>query len=212
MPQTIINEEGDEIEVFTAEELEAQKREALDKFKEENPDKSEEMEKLQKELEEKNKELEGLKDKDINFANMRNKISDKEKEIEELKNSIDDKIGEVKKEVLDSVMKDHYNEVIKKLTGDDKELKEKVELQYKRLVDEANSKEDITKKLKDAFTLATGGEKVEVSTDAFSSGGVGELKVESKGGKKLTPEEIELGKKLASSAPGGMELKDEDFE
>jgi alanyl-tRNA synthetase len=207
MPQKIIDDGGNEIEVFTKEEIETQKQEALEEYKNNNPDKSFELQKIQDDLRAKEEELESLKGKDYNFSNLRNKVQDKEKEIEELKKSIDDKVGNVKKEILDTVMKDHYNSEILKLAGEDKELRDKIEFQYKRLTDSAGTKEEISKKLQDAFVLS-GGRVENTNSAAFSSGGVGRLNIK-KGKDKLSSEEIELGKKLAEA--GGIKLKDEDL-
>ncbi len=207
MPTIIINDDGNEIEVFTKEEIETQKQEALEEYKKNNPDKSSELQKLQDDLKSKEEELQGLKNKDLNFANLRNKVQDKEKEIENIKKEMDEKIGNAKKEVLDTVMKDHYNSEILKLAGEDKELKDKIEFQYKRLGDLAGTKEEISKKLQDAFVLS-GGRVENDNSAAFSSGGVGRLNIK-KGKDKLSSEEIELGKKLA--AAGGIKLKDEDL-
>lgn len=208
MPQIVIID-GEEREVFTQEELEEQKNQALEDYKTNNPDKSEEVTKLQDELKKAQEDLKGLKDKDINFANLRNKVGEKEKEIEELKTSIDEKIGVVKKEILEGVMKDHYNDTLKSLVGEDKELLEKVEFQYKRLADASSTKEEISKKLNDAFILATGGVKNSVNPQVFSSGGVGGKPGVAKK-PKLNAEEMELAMKLAQA--GGIKLTEKDFD
>lgn len=209
MSQKITNDQGDEIEVFTNEELEAQKQAAIEEYKTNNPDKTPELTKLQEDLKTKEEELKKLQDKDLNFTNLRTAKEKAEKEIQDLKTSIDDKIGAAKKEILEGVMKDHYNDVLKNLVGDDKELLAKVELQYKRLADSASTKEEIAKKLNDAYTLATGNVKSDIPTGAWSSGGVGRLKVDSNNKPKLTPEEIEVAKKLAEA--GGIKLEEKDF-
>jgi len=148
----------------------------------------------------------------MNFANLRNKVSEKEKEIEEINKSIEDKISVVKNEVLESVMKDHYNETLKRLAGDDKDLLEKVELQYKRLTDTAGTREEISKKLNDAYILATGGTSVsDNDNSAFSSGGVGDVKSYVKDpDKKLSDDEKDLLNKLSQA--GGLNIKSEDLE
>ena len=192
MPKKIIDENGDEIEVFTADELSVEK-EKLTKV---------EADKIK--LEE---ELKGLKDKDLNFSNLRNKVSEKEKEVEDLKKAIDEKIGTVKKEVLDSVMSDYYLDQLKKLAGEDKELADKIEFQYKRLSDPSSSKEEVNKKLNDAFVLASGGKEIS-NTAAFSSGGVGKINIK-KSGEKLSEEAKQFGIELAKA--GGITLKEEDF-
>src|SRR3990167_7654492 len=110
MSKTINDTEGNEIEVFTLEELQAQKDSAIEEFKTANPDKTEELSKLQK-------ELEGYKDKDLNFANLRKQKEEAEKKVEDILKGVDENIGVVKREVLEGVMKDYYNETINSLTG-----------------------------------------------------------------------------------------------
>jgi len=207
MSQKIINDMGEEIEVFTNEELEAQKESAIEDYKTNNPDKTDELTKLQEDLQTKEEELSKFKNKDLNFTNLRIAKEKAESEIDKLKTSIDDKIGIAKKEILEGVMKEHYNDTIKNLVGDDKDLLAKVELQYKRLADTASTKEEISKKINDAYILATGDVRSNVDMGAFSSGGVGRIKVDTKS--PLSQEEKDFTKKLA--AAGGLKLEDKDF-
>jgi len=67
MSQKIINDMGEEIEVFTNEELEAQKESAIEDYKTNNPDKTDELTKLQEDLQTKEEELSKFKNKDLNF-------------------------------------------------------------------------------------------------------------------------------------------------
>ena len=97
---------GEEVEVFTNEEKEA----AIEEYKQANPDKSVEMEALQSELKKSNEELVKFQNKDLNFANLRTQKEAAEKRADELRAEIDTKIGVVKKEILEGVMVDHYNE------------------------------------------------------------------------------------------------------
>lgn len=208
MPKTISDSTGSEIEVFTAEELETQKNEAIDQYKKDNPDKSEEIDSLQKDLATAKEELEKLGKKDLNFANLRQQKEAAETKVESLKKEIDDKIALAKKEILEGVMKDHYNEIMKSLAGDDEELKKKIEFHYNRIQDVPTTKEEINKKLRDAWTLATKVEEASaLNATVISSGGVSRPNVKSE--KKFTPEEKDFGKKLG--AAGGIELKEEDF-
>jgi len=185
MTQTIINDSGETIEIPTTEEIEAQKQQAIEEYKSQNPDKTEELTKLQK-------ELDGFKDKDLNFSNLRKQKEDAEKKVEDILKGVDEKISTVKKEVLEGVMKDHYNETINSLTGGDEELKKKIEFQYKRLGDAPATKDEIAKKLQDAYMLAAGTSKG-VSSNAFSSGGVGSIKTKES---SLTEDDKDLLKKM----------------
>ena len=204
----IKDESGNDLEVFTAEELQTQKDAILEEYKIANPDVSVELDALQKELESKTEELTKLKDKDLNFANLRSQKDAAEKKLEAELKKIDEKIGAVKSEVLEGVRKDYYNETLKSLAGNDKELEKKIGLEYDRLKDAATTKEDVGKKLRDAYFLAT---KVEdagaLNSAVISSGAVSRLNVSQN--KSFTPEEIAFTKKLAES--GGMKLEDKDF-
>lgn len=193
MPQTIQNDAGEDVEVFTAEELEAQKTAALEEYKTANPDKAEEMAKLQEELAK-------FKAKDLNFGNLRDQKEGVEKKLADLLAGVDEKIVTAKKEILEGVLKDHFNETLKSLAGEDAELQKKIELHYNRLTDSAVTKQEVASKLRDAWVLATKQDDPgALSTAVISSGDVSKLPYKS-GDKKLSPEEKELGAKFGITA------------
>lgn len=198
MPQTIVDNEGNESEVYTAEELEEQRNEAVETYKAENPDKTEELDALQADLTTAKEELEKAGKKDLNFAELRKQKEAAEKKVDDITAQIDEKVGQAKKEVLESVMKDHYNETLLGLAGDDEELKKKVEFQFNRLTDIASTKEEITKKLTDAWVLATKPEDNVLNTSVISSGGVSRMNIRSTE-PKFSPEEKAIGRKLADA-------------
>lgn len=202
MPKIIQDESGEDIEVFTAEELEAQKTAALEEFKTKNPDKTDELTKAQEELEK-------LKGKDMNFSNLREQKEAAEKKVQEILAGVDEKVGAVKKEILEGVMKDHYSETLKGLAGEDAELQKQIEAQYNRLTDPAATKEEVSKKLRDAWVLAT---KVDdpgaLSTSVISSGGVSRFPTQG-GEKKFSPEEKAMAQKLAEA--GGLGKLDDKY-
>lgn len=201
--QTIKQDDGTEIEVYTADEIEEQKQQAVDDYKTNNPDKTADIEALQETLAEKEIELEKMKGKDMNFANLRNQKEAAEKKIEEIKGEIDGKISNVKKEVMEEVMRDHYSESLKALSGDDKELEKKIEFHYKRLGDVASTKTDIASKLRDAWFLATKPTGDDgVNANVFASGGVGRVQIKSQA-TKISAEEKAVGAKFG--------ITDEDF-
>ena len=202
MPQTIKDSEGNEVEVFSAEELEAQKQEAIDAFKVEYPDKTEELAELQEKLKETEEELTKAKGKDQNFGTLRKAKEDAEKKVEDILKGVDEKINTVKKEVLEGVMQNHKNKTLEALVGEDAELKKKVELEYGRLSDVASTEEQITKKLKDAFILATAKEPDGINANIYGSGNVGRVYINSQS-PKFSAEEKELGSKFG--------LTDKDF-
>lgn len=160
MPKTIKDEEsGEEIEVYSKEELEAaaeakaaEERERLEAEKEEA------LEAANAEKEELETKLKKFEDKDYNFSKLREKKNKNEdgesqeeiqKKIDELNQKID-AIGNQSKE-------DTLNDFIKNKVGEDKETKEKFDYYYKRLGSDAKSKEEIQKAATEALQLATGG-------------------------------------------------------
>ena len=201
MPVKTTLEDGSEIETFTQEELDAQKAEAIEAFKAENPDKTEELTSLQTELEVANEELEKLKSVDKSVSHFKKEAQEAQKKVDEITKDIDAKINNVKREVLEGVMQDHSNEVRDSLSSGDDELKKKLEFEFNNTLKGVvpTTKEEITKKWKAAYTLAAKQEAPDaVNMNVFSSGGVGRVKINNSS-QKFSPEEIELGHKFGLS-------------
>jgi len=193
----ILDENNNEIDVFTQEELKAIE-----------DAKNTELSQIQEQLKIKEDELQKLKDKDLNFTNLREKAKTAEKEVEALKKDIDEKIGLVKKEVLEGVMQDYYQESLSSLSSEDDELKKKIEYHYKRLQDPASTKQEVDKKLRDAWVLATRQDMPNaLNMGVISSGGVSRPQI--KQSSPFSAEEKALAQKLAQS--GGLKLDESDF-
>ena len=209
MSEIIKREDGTEEEVFTATEIEEQKQAAIQQFQAENPDKTEELNALQEELKVANEKLAKADDKSQNFATLRKAKEEAEGKLADFTKSIDEKIALSEKRVLEGVMQDHYNDDLKALVGDDEELRKRVELEYARLSDVASTKDQITKKMKDAYILATKQDAGDnFNANILASGGVSRLNIKPSD-KSFTPEEKELAKRLARA--GGIILEDKDF-
>lgn len=208
MSTIVKQEDGTEVEMFSQEELQAQRDAAIEEYKTNNPDKGEELNTLQEKLSKAEEELTGLKDKDFNFAKVTKAKEMAEAKIERIAKEIDVKINLAKKEVMEGVMKDHYNETLSSLAGGDEEVKKKIEHHYKRLGDLASTKEEIGKKLRDAWLLASE-PKVQdaLNSSVISSGGVSKLNI--KPTSTFTAEEKEFTKQMAKA--GGIALEDKDF-
>jgi len=203
----IQNELGEDVEVFTAEEKQA----AIEEYKIQNPDKTEEITKLQTDLTKATEELAKFENKDLNFGNLRAAKEDAEKKAEGALKAVDEKIAAATKNILEGVLVDHKNDGLKALAGDDVELQKKIEFHYNRLSDPASTKAEVTKKLTDAWVLATGKPSEESSvldSTVVSSGSVSKLNI--KNNTPFSDEEKELARKLAAAGNLG-ELKDEDF-
>lgn len=207
MPTNITLEDGSTIEAYTPEEVEEIKNQATEEQRAE-------IEAKEAELAKANEELEKFRGKDLNFGNLRSQKEAAEAQVKELTKGLDERIKaaqeETRKEILESVLADHKNETLKSLVGEDEELKKKVELHYNRLTDPATTKEEITKKLSDAYFLATKPEgENALTTSVISSGGVAPIRLKPKEG-QLSPEEKALAQKLADA--GGLgKLEEQDF-
>lgn len=198
MPEIITKDDGTEVEVFTAEELEAQKATAVEQFKSTIEDKTEEYEKMQEELAK-------LKDKDFNFSEVSRQKKEAELKATEALKSVDEKLEKTKKEILEGVQQEHFGSVIAQLSGGDDELKKKIEFHYGRLTDSASTKEEVTKKLTDAYVLATRKEDGGVlNTAVISSGGAARVTPPSMG-QSISSEEESVLQRMAQA--GGFTLE-----
>ena len=153
---------------------------------------------LQEELIKKEEEITKAKSKDQNFSVLRKAKDDAEKKVADILAGVDEKITRAKTEVLEGVMKDHYNDTLEALSGGDEELKKKIEFNFKRIGDVASTKAEITKKFQDAARLSGQTEVDAVNASVFSSGGVGRLNI--KGSEtKLSADEKVMASKLGLS-------------
>ncbi len=156
MTTKVYNEEGDEIEALTEEELEAEKKAAVDTAVKESNDKLTAKEtELAKALE----DLKKYQDKDYNFKGARDQIENKSKEVDEIRKELDTLKGSVVSELAklkDSSVAEHKSEILKVLAGEDEELKKKIEFNYERFKDPSDTKDQVEQKLKDSYLIATG--------------------------------------------------------
>ena len=195
MPQTMKDADGNEISAYTAEEVETMKTE-----------KETALQKAQDELKAKEEALSKLKEKDLNFSNLRSQKEDAEKRIKEMSDEIKNLPEKVKGEVMQTVLKEQYNEALNQLSGGDEGLKAKIEHHYGRLSDQAGSKAEIEKKLRDALSLSQ--DRVDGVGNAFASMSSAPLKP-SGTDKTWSDEDKAFAKKFA--AAGNLKLTDEDF-
>ena len=171
-------EDGTEIEAFTAEEVEAQKSEAL-KAKEEELVKAKE-------------DLSKLQDKDNNFKNLREQKEAAEKKAAEAEAGI----KTIKDSILSDLSKKQVNEKIKSLSEGDAEMEKKIKFNFERIKDAGTSSEDVEKRIQDAFILSNGGKGNNALGGAISSAGPGITTRPFAGEKTLKPELAGMAKKF----------------
>jgi len=207
MPRTIQDSNGAEIEVFSKEELDTQRNDAVEAFKKENPDKSEEIKKMQDDLKAKDDEMRKLLDKDTNFKNLREAKDKVEQEKEELRKKLDDAVSAVKQEVVGSVLNDHIKESLDKLADGDEGMRKKIEFHAERLgIKSAKDKNEVNTAIQDAYRLATDFKHDTLHSGVVSSAGAG---IPAKTNKKVSPEDAATIKQIAGR--GGLKLSDEDI-
>jgi uncharacterized phage infection (PIP) family protein YhgE len=161
MPKKIRTEEGEELEVYTQEEIDNARDNAIEEYKQENPGNAEEVKKLQEQLDTKTEELENAKaqfedldDKDKNFAKMREKVKKLEQENENLTKRIDETVGSIQNKFETNQL----SNTISQLAGNDEELAKEIKEHYENTLKgvKVEKPEDFEKKVKHAYTLATG--------------------------------------------------------
>src|SRR3990167_11545420 len=111
--QKVKLEDGTEIDTYTEEELQAQKDEAIEQFKAENPDKSAELAELQEKLRVADEELAKKGDGDRNFANLRKAKEEAEKKLTDFDSKLEEKVNQAKREVIEGVNQDYLQDNLK---------------------------------------------------------------------------------------------------
>ena len=185
MPEKLILQDGTEMEVPTAEELEQQ-----DKEKEE----------LRQKLNETTVELSKLQNKDYNFKKLRDMTEAEREKLTETEQALKQKqeeLEEGQKQFATTLIDSFKNEALAVLVGDDKTLKERVMKNYDRIVGSAVSKEEVNQRMREAFNmLGIKQPVINPINQAFgASSGAGIAKTTG----KLSPEQVDLASKLGLS-------------
>ena len=192
--QTYYDEEGNPIQTLAPEQVkEIQgKIEEAEKARAKN---GEELSSL------KNK-LAKQEDKEFNFKRLKDytdaeraKLSETELELKKQQ----EKLEEDQQKWAEQLETSWKDEALAVFGGTDVELRKKIGFHYDRIKDEARTKDEISKKMKDAYNLATGRAFVGPNpiTQAASSTSSGNLAPSKK--EKLSDAQKELGRKLGLS-------------
>jgi hypothetical protein len=146
--------DGETKEVFTPEEVEAQKQEAIKAA----------TEPLQTELAKAKEDLSKAGDKDHNFSQLRTRVEQAEQKVSTAK-------AEALQEFEQTQTARTSDSLIKKLADGDEELEKKIRFHYSRLGDTPKTEDEIAKKVRDAWALSRNEVGPDAVGDAFSSGG-----------------------------------------
>lgn len=231
----IKDETGKEVEVFTQEDLdkkldeqktsladehkksldEATKK-AIDEYKEKNPDKTEELSKLQKDLDDANKKLEDAGGGDEEDNNDSEQVKRLRKERDDAKKELDDFKTDVQKQI-DDIKSGSFNDIktnaLNRLAGDDKELREKIELEFDNYMPDKKSKSEVVDRMAKAYQLATGDAPKPNFMDLVSGGGSerGSSETSKETSKdQATENEKEIGNKLGVSEKDREKYRDKE--
>ena len=195
---SLFNENQEEVEGALTPEVETKLEEERNKAEEESNKKIEEFqeettkdieelqekkEKAEQEKTDLEEELEKEKDKGKNFGRLRDKVGQKEEiissmkaEMEKLQGGLEEKINGIQTKASEEVITD----AIRTLAGDDKDLSDKIRFHFDGFK-KPEGKDEILKKVENAYVLATGGKPATSLTGAVLSSAGGTKPPEEKG-------------------------------
>lgn len=173
----LFDKDGNEVEAFTEDELKEKQQEAIDKYKEENPDKASELEQAQKDLEAAKNKLkeyeedddEGGDDKggDGQKKRLKKERDEALEKVQELEKTMTEEIKNLKQSAIEGPK----SKLLNALSGGDEELKKKIELEYDGFAGDPENAEAVEQRLTKAYTLATGNKPTPELLDGISNGG-----------------------------------------
>lgn len=142
MPKTLYDEQGNAIEnVWLPDEVKPLQEKTST---------------VEQELNDTKEKLAKLSNKDFNFRRLeemteaeRAKLSATEIELKKRQEALEEQQSSFTKQVIES----HKTDALAVLAGDDEELRKKITLNFERIKDDATTKEEIFKKMKDAYKL-----------------------------------------------------------
>ncbi len=167
-----IEVDGKEVEVLTAEEAQVKIEEAqtkiLEQYKTEHPDQSDAMAKLKEDLDKATEALEaGKGGNPAQIDRLRTERDEAKKNLAEgisaLTKKFDDYQAERTNEVQDSLLA--------RFAGNNKELREKIMIEFKNYKPTSVSKADIEERMSKAYQLATGKQAAPGILDGVTGGG-----------------------------------------
>lgn len=166
----IKQDDGSEIEVYTADELEEERKRAVDEFKNENPDLAN-IEQIKSDLDKTKLDLEAALAKGGNTAQQRKIISDLEIKVKDQEDSFTKQITEIKT----STDQKEIDRIVDRVSGGDVELKKKIVESMKQLSSMPHTTdEEKLRKVEAAYKLSTPNPVPSIlNHDIMYSGGAG---------------------------------------
>ena len=158
------NDAGEDIEVFTPEEVAAKGKELETKFQGETN-------KLKEDLSKATEDLSKLKETDKNFGELRTAKETLEKKLTDLETNHKTEVEKLKNDVVVS----QVDGLLKAIVGDDKELRKKMELHMTTTLKTmpVSSKAELEEKVKAAYRLSADVVEIDKIQGIISSAGGG---------------------------------------
>lgn len=178
--------DGNDIEVFTSDEVKTKEQAAIAEHIKENPDKSAEITKLEQERDEAKKTLEeaekgGNKD---NIKKLRDQAEKSSSEVEKVKNELLGKIEEVSKQGLT----DYKNDLLDAYAKGDVELRKKMEINLGEFKNDPKTKPEMKDQIMKALRLSTDKPVADFMAGMNGFGGSrGNIPIDTGNGVKETP-------------------------
>lgn len=140
---------------------------------------TEELQRLKEENEQLKKEIAERGNKEFNYRALRKKqLANIQLTDEEKQQLIGADLEELRKEqeqARQSTIQERMDDALELFAGDDNDLREKIKFHYARISDTAVTRQEISKKMKDAYNLAVAGNSVQIDpiarANAYQYGG-----------------------------------------
>ena len=178
----------------------------------EQEEKKVDVEALQKALEEKEAELNKLRQKDYNFKRLRDMTEEEKQKLSQAEIELkmnQEELEERMQTFTESAKKEKVDIALGRFAAGDKDLGDKIMHHFNRLKDEGDSQEAITRRMEDAYMLATGLNKGAVNPIHQSSGAPSGYRMQQRSGgdSELTEGQKELARKLGIDPEKDLNLK-----
>ncbi len=167
----LFDEQGNEVEAFTQEELEAKQQEAVDKYASENPSKNDELETAKSELEEANKKLKEYGEANGGDDDQKKRLKEKAKTAEEKLDDVTTKFTQELKDLKEGILSGHKTKILERLSGGDKEIEEKIKFEAEKYSGDPANEIELEQRLTNAATIVNLATPIPNFTDNLSGAG-----------------------------------------
>ncbi len=170
----LFDKDGNEVEAFTPEELEAKKKEAIDEYVKNNPDKGTELTAAQTALKEAQDKLKEFEEGGGDDDAQKKRLKAEKKTAEDALKTAVEGLTKQMNDMQTNFLAGHKTKMLEKLSGGDPEKKKKIEFEFDQYNEgkKAPANEvELAERMAKAATLATGAAVTPNFMDGMSSAG-----------------------------------------